>query len=392
MNMLWNWSSHLWCLAFLVLLCNSISFGNEIRPRRNRLNEVQNPTSKSPSGIWESEENRKTKTSTLCMNRALNAKQMKLCLKFPLQVAAAFRAYREAVKECQYQFRDGRWNCDSLVSMRGQTMQPLVTKFMTRGFKEVAFVQALVAASVAKAVSLDCARGVMSSCDKIGSKKRRSKKDYVNYNEAIAHGIYFSEKFLNSGQSSHDVQGMVSRHNFRAGRLVFMNTLKTMCKCHGLSGACTAKTCVKTASGLRLIGNAVKTIFNNAKKVEPENQRREGLKLVLVDAPTKTENSPRFGKAPKEVRETPTKSELLYTENSPSFCERDDTLGTLGVSGYKRLSKMYLVVKNNLTHKVNPEALEFDSNKIKRLSIFYTPITAAPLWAISEDYNQFSHN
>ena len=113
-----------------------------------------------------------------------------------------------------------------------------------------------------------------------------------------------------------------------------MNTLKTMCKCHGLSGSCTAKTCVKTASGLRLIGNAVKTVFNNAKKVEPENQRREGLKLVLVDARTKTENSPRkFGKSPKEIRETPTKSELLYSENSPSFCERDDTLGTLGVSG-----------------------------------------------------------
>jgi hypothetical protein len=95
-----------------------------------------------------------------------------------------------------------------------------LTQLVFAGFKEVAFAQALVAASVAKAVSLDCARGVMSSCDKIGSKKRRSKKEYVNYNEAIAHGIYFSEKFLNSGQSSHDFQGMVSRHNFRVGRLV----------------------------------------------------------------------------------------------------------------------------------------------------------------------------
>ncbi len=84
----------------------------------------------------------------------------------------------------------------------------------------MAFVHALVAAAVAKAVSLDCARGVMSSCDRMGSKRRRSKKQYTSYNEAIAHGIYFSEKFLNSGKSRHDVLDMASKHNLRAGRLV----------------------------------------------------------------------------------------------------------------------------------------------------------------------------
>jgi malic enzyme len=62
-----------------------------------------------------------------------------------------------------------------------------------------------------------------------------------------------------------------------------------------------------------------------------------------------------------------------------------------GIRGYQKCI-LKVIVKNNLTGKVNPEALEFDSNKIKHLSIFYTPITAAPLWAISEDYNQFSHN
>ena len=79
---------------------------------------------------------------------------------------------------------------------------------------------ALVAAAVAKAVSLDCARGVVTSCDRMGAKRRRSKKQYSNQNQAIAHGMYFSEKFLNSGKSSSDLQDVVSKHNLRAGRLV----------------------------------------------------------------------------------------------------------------------------------------------------------------------------
>lgn len=88
------------------------------------------------------------------------------------------------------------------------------------GFKEVAFVHALVAAAVAKTVSLDCARRLMSSCDRLGSKRRRAKKQYGSYDVAIAHGMYFSEKFLNSGKSRQDAQGIVDKHNLRAGRLV----------------------------------------------------------------------------------------------------------------------------------------------------------------------------
>ena len=79
---------------------------------------------------------------------------------------------------------------------------------------------ALVAAAVAKAVSLECSRGAVSSCDKMGAKRRRLRKQYANQNQAIAHGMYFSEKFLNSGKSNHDLQDVVSKHNLRVGRLV----------------------------------------------------------------------------------------------------------------------------------------------------------------------------
>jgi hypothetical protein len=96
-----------------------------------------------------------------------------------------------------------------------------------------------------------------------------------------------------------------------------------MCKCHGMTGTCSTKTCVKKASGLRLIGNTIKAMLNRARKVEPENRQRPDLKLVLVDA----------RKSSRMSEESPRKSELFYTEDSPSFCQRDDTLGIAGVSG-----------------------------------------------------------
>lgn len=104
---------------------------------------------------------------------------------------------------------------------------------------------------------------------------------------------------------------------------VFTDKLKTMCTCHGATGSCTVKTCVEKTPGLRLIGDTLKSMFNNARKVEPANQKREGLKLVLVDA----------RKSRTVDRESPKRTELLYTENSPLFCQRDDTLGIRGVSG-----------------------------------------------------------
>lgn len=109
-----------------------------------------------------------------------------------------------------------------------------------------------------------------------------------------------------------------------------------MCKCHGLSGTCSLKTCVKIGSDLRLIGYKLKTLYDNARKVEPENQQRTGLKLVLVgtrNSPTVADESQRLMKSSKEIRQSPSKNELLYTEDSPSFCERDVTLGILGVTG-----------------------------------------------------------
>lgn len=86
----------------------------------------------------------------------------------------------------------------------------------------MAFVHALVATAVAKSVSLDCARGLIKSCDRVGSKRRRSKENVhiKNFAATVHHGLFISEKFLNSKTDSHDFQGITNKHNLKAGRVV----------------------------------------------------------------------------------------------------------------------------------------------------------------------------
>jgi hypothetical protein len=109
----------------------------------------------------------------------------------------------------------------------------------------------------------------------------------------------------------------MSSLNFQA----FTKTIKNLCKCHGITGSCTVQTCARTPPGLRVIGNTIKTLLDNAKKVDSGNRRTSKLNLVLVE------------ESSQATRTTPKHSELVYTEDSPSFCDRDDTLGISGVPG-----------------------------------------------------------
>jgi hypothetical protein len=104
------------------------SYRTEIRSQGNGFYEVRKDTNGLPSV-----EKRKLKASILCRNQRLTGQQRQMCLRFPLQVAAVFRGYREAVHECKYQFRNERWNCSSLVNMRADTMRPLLASMMRRG-------------------------------------------------------------------------------------------------------------------------------------------------------------------------------------------------------------------------------------------------------------------
>ncbi|KAJ8945225.1 hypothetical protein NQ314_009294 [Rhamnusium bicolor] len=103
------------------------------------------------------------------------------------------------------------------------------------------------------------------------------------------------------------------------------------CKCHGVSGSCTMKTCWKTLPTFRQVGDSLMKKYYRARPVaaspsQPgprgiENPRRQKkLHLVLTK-----------GKIP--VKKMPKKSELVFLQMSPNYCERDLAAGSLGTVG-----------------------------------------------------------
>lgn len=86
------------------------------------------------------------------------------------------------------------------------------------------------------------------------------------------------------------------------------------CKCHGLSGSCTLRTCWWRMPSFREVGNRLKDRFDAATKVVPTNDGRSFSTESTASA-------------------APRRQDLVYVEESPDFCQRDLRLGSLGTRG-----------------------------------------------------------
>lgn len=90
--------------------------------------------------------------------------------------------------------------------------------------------------------------------------------------------------------------------------------MKLVCKCHGLSGSCTLKTCWQKVPNFRDVGERLKRQFDGAIKVIPGNDGKSVLPAISTIKPPGTED-------------------LLYFEESPDFCLRNKKTGSLGTVG-----------------------------------------------------------
>ncbi|MPC72093.1 Protein Wnt-7b [Portunus trituberculatus] len=96
--------------------------------------------------------------------------------------------------------------------------------------------------------------------------------------------------------------------------------MRTQCKCHGVSGSCTVKTCWKTLPPFTLVGKHLFHKYKKAKSVTVhKSRRRSSLHLRLMRAK-------RRGRRPR-------KSHLVYLEKSPNYCQMNPAVGSLGTAG-----------------------------------------------------------
>lgn len=118
--------------------------------------------------------------------------------------------------------------------------------------------------------------------------------------------------------------------------------MRRQCKCHGMSGSCTMKTCWMRLPHLREIGNALKDRFDGASRVLISNAG--SLREFGIHGNGGSERGNGNGGGRRNRYKTqlqpydphhkpPSKKDLVFFEDSPNFCENDNRLGVSGTSG-----------------------------------------------------------
>lgn len=101
---------------------------------------------------------------------------------------------------------------------------------------------------------------------------------------------------------------------------VLEERMKLECKCHGVSGSCTTKTCWTTLPKFREIGYVLKDKYNEAVHVEVVRASRLRQPTHL-----KVKQTQGYRK--------PMETDLVYIERSPNYCEEDAATGSVGTQG-----------------------------------------------------------
>ncbi|CAN8029305.1 protein Wnt-1 isoform X1 [Ixodes scapularis] len=259
----------------------------------------------------------------------LRRKQRGLVRANPGSLQAIGRGMRLAISECKHQFRDRRWNCPTPEYMRGKS---LFGKIVHRGCRETAFVYAITSAGVAHAVSRACSEGAIDTCTCDYRQRGPSGLDWEwgGCSDNVHFGYKFARAFVDAAERGRDLRFVINLHNNEAGRLQVTTETRRECKCHGMSGSCTVKTCWMRLPSFRDVGNQLKERFDGASKVLVSNQgnfrgfrsrRRKGHARSFQLKPLYPDHKP------------PTRKDLVYFENSPDFCVPNSRLGVQGTRG-----------------------------------------------------------
>ncbi|CAH1164457.1 unnamed protein product [Phaedon cochleariae] len=278
-------------------------------------------------------------TEVVCTNSpGLIHRQRDMCRSSPDAMVAVGDGIRLATEECRYQFRNHRWNCTGIENPSSFGHVVVV------GSREAAFTYAISSAGVAYSVTAACARGNISACGCDPGPKPREPTPagwkWGGCSVDVNFGVRFSRKFLDVRELEGDERSLMNLHNNKAGRKAVKSSLIVECKCHGVSGSCTMKTCWKTLPTFRQVGDILMKKYYRARPVASQtgasNMGASHVGASHVGASHRRRAKRQHlvltkGKVP--VKREPKKSELVYLQMSPNYCERDLAAGSLGTAG-----------------------------------------------------------
>ncbi|MEJ1283995.1 wingless-type MMTV integration site family member 9B [Cricetulus griseus] len=282
----------------------------------------------------------------------LSRRQKQLCRREPGLAETLRDAAHLGLLECQFQFRQERWNCslegrtgllqrggeDSREDFEGEedkesqhegreeegwwgvvggemvTPSPHCADDLgtVPSFKETAFLYAVSAAALTHALARACSAGRMErcTCDDSPGLESRQAWQWGVCGDNLKYSTKFLSNFLGPKRGSKDLRARADAHNTHVGIKAVKSGLRTTCKCHGVSGSCAVRTCWKQLSPFRETGQVLKLRYDTAVKVS--SATNEALGRLELWAPAKP-GGPAKGLAPRP-------GDLVYMEDSPSFC------------------------------------------------------------------------
>jgi len=115
-------------------------------------------------------------------------------------------------------------------------------------------------------------------------------------------------------------------------------SLSTACKCHGVSGSCSMRTCWKSLADLRSVAVTLLDRYTFAVEVAYRRvKRRKSTKSIDTAAaqtttPTNQVNSPPAKRLVPVLhrRRTLNDTDIIYYTMSPDYCLPDPSLGSIG--------------------------------------------------------------
>uniref|UniRef100_B1WBR9 Protein Wnt n=1 Tax=Rattus norvegicus TaxID=10116 RepID=B1WBR9_RAT len=192
------------------------------------------------------------------------------------------------------------------------------------GSRETAFTYAVSAAGVVNAISRACREGELSTC---GCSRAARPKDlprdwlWGGCGDNVEYGYRFAKEFVDAREreknfakgSEEQGRALMNLQNNEAGRRAVYKMADVSCKCHGVSGSCSLKTCWLQLAEFRKVGDRLKEKYDSAAAMRITRQG----KLELTNS--------RFNQ--------PSPEDLVYVDPSPDYCLRNETTGSLGTQG-----------------------------------------------------------
>ncbi|KAM7330454.1 hypothetical protein ACRRTK_009643 [Alexandromys fortis] len=259
--------------------------------------------------------------AALALNQTQHCKQLEGLVSAQVQLCRSnlelmrtiVHAAREAMKACRRAFADMRWNCSSI------ELAPNYLLDLERGTRESAFVYALSAATISHTIARACTSGDLPgcSCGPVPGEPPGPGNRWGGCADNLSYGLLMGAKFSDAPmkvkKTGSQANKLMRLHNSEVGRQALRASLETKCKCHGVSGSCSIRTCWKGLQELRDVAADLKTRYLSATKVV---HRPMGTRKHLV---------------PKDLDIRPVKdSELVYLQSSPDFCMKNEKVGSHG--------------------------------------------------------------